>query len=168
MESVCILSIREGMENKRRGNRIKAGDHMDKNEIQKIPGLIKEIEFLKKQIERADLSIKPQTVSDSVKGSSKYFPFQERTFVVTGLDLSRYDRQVQRLKRELKRRHDDLMNRIAEANEYIAGIEDSRTRMILQCRFIKGLTYEQIEAETGISVITAKRAFKAWRDFREK
>lgn len=57
------------------------------------------------------------------------------------------------------------MDKVAEAQEYIASVEDSRTRIVLQCRYVNGLTYEQIETETGIPCRTAKRLFKAWRDF---
>jgi len=57
------------------------------------------------------------------------------------------------------------MDKAAEMQEYIASIEDSETRLILQCRFINGLTWEQIEAETGIPMTTAKRKYRKWRDF---
>ena len=136
---------------------------MDKRELQQIPGLIKEIEFLKKQIEYAEIHAEAPYAVDVVKGSSKYFPYGERTFKVEGIDWKGYDKKVKRLKAQLQRRLDELMDKVAEAQEYIAGVEDSRTRMVLQCRFINGLTYEQIEAETGITVITAKRIYKKWR-----
>ena len=52
-----------------------------------------------------------------------------------------------------------------EAQEYIAGIPDSDIRLILQCRFINGMTWEQIGAETGMSEATCKRKYRRWRDF---
>ena len=61
---------------------------------------------------------------------------------------------------KLKHRIDELMATVEEAQEYIAGIPDSDIRLILQYRFINGMTWEQIEAETGIPVTTAKRKYK--------
>ncbi len=138
---------------------------MDKRELQKIPQLKKEIEFLKRQIEHAETSVEPPRAADVVKGSSKHFPYQARTFTVDGIDWKGYDRKVKRLKAQLQRRLDELMDKVAEAQEYIAGIEDSRTRMVLQCRFVNGMTWEQIGVEMGIDERTARRIYKQWRDF---
>lgn len=55
------------------------------------------------------------------------------------------------------------MDKMSEAQEYIATIPDSETRLILLCRFINNLTWEQIEDETGMSVSTAKRIYRRWR-----
>ena len=135
---------------------------MNKSELQQLSSLNKEIELLKKQIDSAEYAVTPRIARDRVKGSSKYFPFNERTFAISGVDHIGYDRKVKNLKRQLQNRIDDLMDKVAEANEYISFVPDSEIRMILQCKFINRLTWEQIEIETGINERTARRKFKNW------
>jgi hypothetical protein len=132
---------------------------LDKSGLMQIKNIKREIELLKKDIE----DYQPHTVTDSVKGSSRYFPFQARSFAITGVDTEGYDKRVKRLRNQLKRRISDLMDKVEKAQEYIAGIEDSRTRIILQCRYINGLTWESIEDETGIPERTAKRIYHDWQ-----
>ena len=139
---------------------------MTKRELQEIPNLNKEIELLKRQIEDAEYSVKARHVTDVVKGSSSHFPYQERHFKVGGVDWRGNERDVQRLRKHLQSRIDELTARVEAALKYIESLEDSRTRMILHCRYISGYTWEQTVVETGIPKATALRLFKAWRDFQ--
>jgi DNA-directed RNA polymerase specialized sigma subunit len=138
---------------------------MEKKELRKIPGIVKEIEYLKKQIEYAEHSIDATQTTDVVKGSTKYFPYNEKMFYVDGIDYQGYDKKVKRLKAQYQRRIDELMDKVEEAQEYIAKLEDWRLRLILQCRYINGLTWEQMEYEMGIPLRTIYRLHKNWRDF---
>ena len=138
---------------------------MNKSELGQIKKIIKEIELLKRQIEDAEFHVSPSMVTDSVKGSSKYFPYAPRVFPVEGIDYSGYDKKVKRYKKQLQDRIDELMDRVEEAQKYIETVEDSEVRMILQCRYINGLTWESLETVTGIPLTTAKRKFRQWRDF---
>lgn len=138
---------------------------MDKRELMQISSIMKEIEILKKDLCYAEYLVKPDVATDSVKGSSSHFPYTQRTFLIRGIDYDGYDRKVRKLRNQLERRIEELMDKVEEANEYIDAIEDSETRMILQCRYINNMTWEQIENETGISMSTAKRRFRKWRDF---
>ena len=139
---------------------------MTRKELQEIPNLQKEIVLLEQQIEDAEYSVKARHASDVVKGSDSEFPYLEKTFRVGGVSWERHEKDVKRLKKHLQSRIDELTEKVTQALEYIASIDDSRTRMILHCRYISGLTWEQTEAETGIPAPTAKRLFKMWKDFQ--
>lgn len=117
---------------------------MNKEQLSQIRYLNSEIEMLKKQITDLDHEI----VTDSVRGSSKYFPYTERSFVITGIEES-YNRKVRRLQRKLNRRLEELMNLVEETNEYIESIDDSLIRQIIALRYINGLTWQQVAAHIG-------------------
>lgn len=138
---------------------------MNKSELFQLKHLSKEIEYLKKQLELAEYQVETRQTTDSVVGSSPTFPYVQHVIKISGVDVEDYERKVERLKRSLERRIQDLLDQVAEMQEYIETVPDSETRLILQCRFINGLTWEQIEAETGIPMTTAKRKFRKWRDF---
>lgn len=138
---------------------------MNKSELFQLKHLSKEIEYLKKQLELAEYQVEARQTTDSVVGSSPTFPYVQHVIKISGVDVEDYERKVERLRRSLERRVRDLLDKVAEMQEYIETVPDSETRLILQCRFINGLTWEQIEAETGIPMTTAKRKFRRWRDF---
>jgi hypothetical protein len=139
---------------------------MTRKELQEIPNLNKEIEFLKQQIEDVEYSVKARHASDVVRGSDDEFPYLEKTFRVGGVSWERHEKDVKRLRKHLQSRINELTAKVEAALEYIASIDDSRTRMILHCRYVSGYTWEQTEAETGIPPTTAKRLFKMWKDFQ--
>jgi hypothetical protein len=138
---------------------------MDKRELFQIRSIIKEIECLQRQLDRAEYQTETRQTTVAVKGSMRDFPYVEHTIKLTGVDMEDYIRKVKRLRMKLKHRIDELMATVEEAQEYIESIKDSDTRLILQLRFINGLTWEQLEAETGIPMTTAKRKYRKWRDF---
>lgn len=133
--------------------------------MMQIRNIIREIECLQRQLDRAEYQTETRQTTVAVKGSMRDFPYVEHTIKLTGVDMEDYIRKVKRLRMKLKHRIDELMATVEEAQEYIAGIPDSDIRLILQCRFINGMTWEQIEAETGIPVTTAKRKYKRWWNF---
>jgi len=135
---------------------------MTKKELSQIKNLNKEIILLKKQIENIETLINPEITTDIVKGSFPQFPYIEHTIKITGIDYNGYDKKVKRLRRQLQNRLNELMDKVAEANEYIAAIEDAEIRMILQCRYIIGLTWDEIEKELYMSKRTAQIKLKKW------
>ena len=138
---------------------------MDKRELYQIKGIMGEIKHYKRELESAEYHVNTKMAADTVTGSSPVYPYIKHVVTIKGVDEKDYWRQVKRLRNRLKRRVDELMNKVAEAEEYIASIPDSETRLILRCRFVNGLTWEQIENEMHMSVATAKRKFRKWRDF---
>lgn len=135
---------------------------MDKRELSELKNLNKEIEFLKKQI--LNISVEPEFTTDTVKGSLIDYPYTQHSIKIHGIDLSAYDKKVERLRRQYQRKLDELMDKAAEINEYIASVPDSEVRMILQCKYVNGLTWEEIEEATGINERTARRKFRKWWD----
>ena len=138
---------------------------MDKRELFQIRSIIKEIECLQRQLDQAEHEVKKHETTAAAKGSLRYFPYTEHTFKVTGADEVDYAKQVKRLRMKLKHRIDELMATVEEVQEYIAGIPDPDVRLILHLSFVNGLTWEQIEEETGIPITTAKRKYKRWWNF---
>ncbi len=138
---------------------------MDKRELMQIRNIIREIKCLQRQLDRAEYQTETRKTTVAVKGSMRDWPYVEHIIKLTGVDMEDYIRKVKRLRMKLKHRIDELMATVEEAQEYIESVKDSDTRLILQLRFINGLTWEQLEAETGIPMTTAKRKYRKWRDF---
>ena len=101
--------------------------------------------MLKNQIENMDYII----TTDSVSGSNPYFPYEPRHFKIEGIDYDDYNRKIRKLKKQLQRRIDELLNLMKETNEYINNIDDSLIRQIISLRYINGLTWEQVAAHIG-------------------
>lgn len=118
---------------------------MNKEQLSQLRYLKGEIEILKKQIEDIDYTI----TTDSVKGSSPYFPYTERNFLITGVDHQGYDNKLNRLQRKLSRRIDELIDLVEETNDYINNIDDSLIRQIITLRYINGLEWKQVAASIG-------------------
>lgn len=118
---------------------------MNKEQLKQLKYLKTEIEVIKKQIEELDYT----TVTDSVKGSSAYFPYVARNFKIEGLDEEGYNYKFKRLRNKLNRKIDELMDLVEGTNEFIDSIEDSLTRQIISLRYINGLTWEQVAESIG-------------------
>jgi hypothetical protein len=118
---------------------------MDKEQLKQLRYLKNEIKMLKEQIENLDYTI----TTDSVRGSSPYFPYTEHSIKITGVDTEDYNRKARRLKRKLSRRIEELIDLVEETNEYIENIDDSLIRQIISLRYINGLTWQQVAAHIG-------------------
>ncbi len=119
---------------------------MQKKDLEQLCHLNREIELLKRQIE----SISPDIVSDSVKGSSAGFPYTQHTILISGMEgLARYDKKLTRLKKQLKRKLDEIMDVVDELNEQISLVSDSEMRQILTLRYINNLTWQQVAYHIG-------------------
>jgi hypothetical protein len=118
---------------------------MNKEQLSQLKYLKSEIEILKKQISDLDYNI----TTDSVKGSSPYFPYIERNFLITGLDYQVHDNKLDRLQRKLNRRLEELIDLAEETNDYINDIDDSLVRQIFTLRYINGLEWRQVAASIG-------------------
>lgn len=137
---------------------------MTEKELLEIKGLEQEIELLRRQRDIAVNKAKVGYTFDSVTGSSKSIPFAPHCIRIEGLGMVEGSDAVLQAQRALEKRIDILMAKVEDANAYIAGLPDCQTRMVLQARFINGLTWEQIEGDLGIPQTTAKRKYRKWRD----
>lgn len=123
---------------------------MDKRELSQLKYISTEIEELKKQIENVRSSVSTKMVSDTVLGSSRSLPYAQHVIGISGVeDVEAYERRIQRLENKLKLRIDELMNKFEDMEEYIASISDSEMRLIIQYRYINGLSWQQIAANMG-------------------
>ncbi|WMM26682.1 hypothetical protein RBU61_08385 [Tissierella sp. MB52-C2] len=118
---------------------------MDKEQLSELKYLKSEIEILKKQIEDITYTI----TTDSVKGSTPYFPYIESNFLITGVDYQGYDNKLNRLQGKLNRRVEELIDLVEETNDYINNIGDSLVRQIFTLRYINGLEWKQVAASIG-------------------
>lgn len=124
---------------------------MNKNELSQLNSLNREIELIKRQIEDAELSVSYGATGDTVIGSSTCFPYTQHVIKVTGIDIQGYEKKVNRLKKLLTRRLEELMDKVEEINEFISSVEDSETRIILTLRYINNLSWQQIAFSIGES-----------------
>lgn len=82
-------------------------------------------------------------ISDSVKGSSKEFPYTTRNYTVTGLDNVSINK-VKKLKNILEEKRNSLIDLNIQAEEFLETIEDSEMRIILRNKYIDNKNYIQI------------------------
>ena len=57
--------------------------------------------------------------------------------------------KISKLKKQLQRRIDELLNLMKETNEYTNNIDDSLIRQIISLKYVDGLTWEQVAASIG-------------------
>ncbi|MBU5439593.1 hypothetical protein KQI42_16380 [Tissierella sp. MSJ-40] len=82
--------------------------------------------------------------TDTVKGSSPYFPYVEHSIKIRGIDYKSHNDKIERLQRKLNRRVEELIDLVEEINDYMNNIDDSLIRRILTLRYINGLTWEGV------------------------
>lgn len=132
---------------------------MTETELRKIRGKLKEIESLKRQMEA-----RRYRLADSVRGSMPIFPYVEHVVAVTGIRDKKIGRRMDTQKTQLKLKITEVLELVKRVNEYIDTIPDADTRIILRCRYINNMTWDAIEQDFGISISTAHRKYRAWRD----
>lgn len=117
--------------------------HMDKQKLEQLHHLNREIELLRRQINiTSDVM-----VSDSVTASSKGFPYTQHLVIITGIEDC--SKKLKRLKKQLYRRLQEVMDNVDEINEQIGEIPDSEMRQILTLRYINNLTWQQVAIRMG-------------------
>lgn len=100
----------------------------------------------------------------TVKGSSKYFPYTEQNFHVSGMDPADTDirqKQVSELLRQREVQRDELMKKQIEIEQYIAQIKDSTTRTIFRMYFIDGLNQLQIARKVNYTQARVSQIIKS-------
>ncbi len=118
---------------------------MTRQQLRQLRFLKSEIKMLWEQIDELGASI----VTDVVEGSETEWPYTKRKFIIEGMDYKEYEQKTRRLREQLQRRVDDLMDLLTEINAYIEGIDDSLLRQIITLRHVNGLTWEQVAANIG-------------------
>lgn len=113
---------------------------------------LKDFRYLKNEIKDLDDEIKKlgyDCVSDTVRGSTKDYPYIERTITITGLDEQGHVAKVRRLKARLERRKADLQDKRAEIEAFVDTIDDRLLRRVIALRFVNGLGWREVAAHIG-------------------
>ena len=118
---------------------------MTRQKLKQIRHLKREIELLQEQI----VHLEAEIVTDKVRGSLPHHPWVETSFKITGFDRIEYAQKMDKLKRKLQRRVDDLQDLRAEIFEWVESIDDSLLRQVIILRHVNGLGWRQVAASIG-------------------
>lgn len=127
---------------------------MTRKELSVLKKINGEIEQIKKELNSVDPTQMP--VSDTVLGSSPYFPYTEHPIGIAGFDNTQYERTVKRIQNRLNRKLQELMDEKDRITEYIYSLDDSDLRQILMYKYVNGLTWEEIGECMGYAAITVR------------
>jgi DNA-directed RNA polymerase specialized sigma24 family protein len=124
---------------------------------------LKDFKLLKKEIKLLETEIQQlgyETVTDTVRGSDREWPYIDHVITITGLDQKGYRKKVKYLTRRLKRRKETLQDKWVEVDKFIAGLDNSVDRQMITLRYVEGLKWEEVAAKmgSGYSVDSVKKA----------
>lgn len=114
---------------------------MDKETLENYRYLKKEIRQLERRISRLHTPL-----SDRVTASNAEFPYQPIHVRIEGVDIKK-----QALEEILRKRLAACLDETIRIEDFISSIEDSRTRMIFQRRYVDGWTWVKISIMLGSS-----------------
>lgn len=113
---------------------------------------LKEYSNLKKEIKSLELRISKlensKVVSDSVKGTSQYFPYIEKNYKIRGLDL-RTQKKIDKLLELLSIRKERLLDIVLEIEKKVDNIKSSRIRLIFQYKYLDNFSWRKIALLIG-------------------
>ena len=118
---------------------------MTRQELKQVRYLKREIKLLQEQI----AAVESEIVTDKVRGSDPEHPWTETSFKITGFDREELSQKMERLKRKMQRRVDDLLELRTEIIEFVEGIDDSLLRQVIILRHVNGLSWRQVAREVG-------------------
>lgn len=112
---------------------------MDKETLENYRYLKKEIRQLERRINRLHTPL-----SDRVTASNTEFPYQPIHVRIEGVDIKK-----QALEEILRKRLAACLDETIRIEDFISSIEDSRTRMIFQRRYVDGWSWQKISISMG-------------------
>lgn len=112
---------------------------MDAETLKEYRYLKREIKSLQKRIEHLN-----STLTDRVRASNSEFPYQEIHIQIEGEDPRKSSLEL-----ILQKRLDACVDKVIEIECFISSIEDSRTRMIFQRRYVDGWSWAKISRSLG-------------------
>lgn len=112
---------------------------MDKETLENYRYLKKEIRQLERRISRLHTPL-----SDRVTASNTEFPYQPIHVRIEGVDIKK-----QALEEILRKRLAVCLDETIRIEDFISSIDDSRTRMIFQKRYIDGWSWAKISMSLG-------------------
>lgn len=131
---------------------------MTEKELSQYRAIKDEIDLLTKKINNNNKE--ECIITDKVKGSSKHFPYIDRNFTITGIDLEKEYKnkeKISRLKQKREKKRTELIKKEEELHDFIYSISDSRDRQIFILRFIDGLSQKAIGSRLHIDQSVVSR-----------
>lgn len=99
-----------------------------------------------KELENRLNNLKRQEVTDKVLASASDFPYNQYQLKIQGYEDDKY---IEKMRVRLIRRIRRCEKLWLEIEEFIEGIEDSRTRLVFQLRYIEGKSWVYISRQLG-------------------
>lgn len=127
---------------------------MTKNRLKKLRSLIKEAEHL--QSELNDTLLFPSRSDYVADSAQNYRTGKPHTFKVEGYGQDDYVK----LRQKLYGKRNQALKEIAEMEEWLNSVADTRIRNILRLQYWDGLTQEKIAEKYDCDVRTIKRWLK--------
>lgn len=115
---------------------------MELKKLEQFMDKTKEIKILENRILEIQQEAE-ECVSDTVRASSKSFPYTQHTVRITGIDMKKRER-VNRVREKLIRRKTALYHELEEIENFIEDVEDSKVRLIIELRYIKGMSWNMV------------------------
>lgn len=101
-----------------------------------------------KELENRLNNLKTQEVTDKVLASASDFPYNQYELKIQGYEDDKY---IEKIRVRLIRRIRRCKKLRLEIEDFIEGIEDSRTRLVFQLRYIEGKSWVYISKQLGSS-----------------
>lgn len=115
---------------------------MELKKLEHFRDQVKEIKMLENRIKELEQDMN-ECVSDSVRASSKVFPYIQHTVRITGVDARKVDK-IRRVRERLNQRKIKLYHDMNEVEKFIDDLEDSKLRQIIELRYINGRTWNSV------------------------
>jgi len=117
---------------------------VNKEQLQQYRALCLEI----KELENKLNNLKRQEVTDKVLTSASDFPYNQYELKIQGYGDYKY---IEKIRVRLIRRMKRYKKLRLDIEEFIDNIEDSRTRLVFQLRYIEGKSWVYISKQLGSS-----------------
>lgn len=117
--------------------------------------LREEVKYLEKKIDKLKNEKVEKCKSfreDSVKGTSKDYPYIEQHYHIEGLaniEEMCYNAKINKQIKKLQNRYEKLLDLTNEVIDYIDSIKESHIRMIITYRFIENYSWEKVAEAMG-------------------
>lgn len=115
---------------------------MTLDQLEQYTNLRAEVAELERKQERAERRARV-ILTDSVRGSDPEYPYCPHTIIIRGRG-ERQARTVRKIKMERRKRLEKAKGQLAEIEAFIASVDDSRIRRIIDLRYIQGKNWKQV------------------------
>lgn len=139
---------------------------IDKDSLEQLSSLHREKKDLRERFEK--ISNEPlKTVVDSVKGSSKNYPYISHTCTIEGIEYNKRTKQKKKMKKLIEKNSAKLDKMITNLEYELGYIEDSDIRQIIRYKYEDNLSWLQIMHKMNFKSEEAAR-IKLKRFFEKK